>query len=685
MSLTINKKYQYIEYLGPNTNIAQLSSINNISSIVGINNNGTGYLTWESVSSFNSLTSLQQFSGYLIISKSNPPNYTLYTEDDAINSSVTKAITKKLTIARYKSTATKNIETLLIQSNIEQIFSISEDGLNPISWTNSSVFNSLSTLDNGTSYLIVAQTTPFDFWSNVLPTPTPTPTITPTITPTVTTTTTTTPTSTPTPTVTPTSTVTVTPSVTTTVTPTPTQTVTQTTTTTVTPSTTPTTTPTPTNTPGQSPTPTPTVTPSFTPTCSNSPTPTVTPTFTPLPSDKDFGLSFDKQIYYFTNSSNNKEESNLISATIFGQPNTTYTYSFSSESNNSTLVFDNISGILAMDSVNGVAMGKIFSNLKSNNTTGQSIIRCTISNEQNNIINALCVVLINPPIKEPPATPTPTLTPTQTTLPKTNLTTVVGSDVLVSNSQPIDGFGLSLKYSNVTGAGTTTITKLTQPDSPNSLPANFRVGDTLASFNINTTASFTGSVKVCFVLPSDTSQMIFNSTRIFHLDSSGNTTDATVLTGSDAPNFSTKTICASVNGFSQFLMIPSFSNSASVYNEADCQSVEWGYQEINPANLTRRVYIPEKFTLPVRVKIVGTVKNLLIVDRMLIKDNQKMISPNQVTAAMNSATSPSQVNYEFICLSRNFSISSYRKTIGIGFGGGLSDDGYVYNICFSQN
>lgn len=409
MSLTINKKYQYIEYLGSNTNIAQLSSINNISSIVGINSNGTGYLTWESGSSFNSLTSLQQFSGYLIISKSNTPNYSLYTEDDAVNSSVTKAITKKFTIAKYKSTATKNIESLLIQSNIEQIFSISSDGLNPILWTNSSNFNSLSTLDNGISYLIVAQTTPFDFWSDVLPTPTPTTTSTPTVTPTVTTTATTTPTSTPTPTVTPTATVTVT----------PTHTVTQTTTPTVTPSFTPTITPTPTNTTGLPPTPSPTVTPSFTSTCSITPTPTVTPTFTPLPPDKNFSLNFDKQVYYFTNSSNNTEESNLISATIFGQPNTTYRYSFSSESNNSNLVFDNASGILAMDNTNNIAVGKIFSNLKSNNANGQSIVRCTILNEQNHTINALCIVLVNPPIPEPSTTPTqtPTKTPTQTPTP----------------------------------------------------------------------------------------------------------------------------------------------------------------------------------------------------------------------------------------------------------------------------
>ena len=673
MALTINKKYQYIEYLGNDIEINQLSSKSSIQSIIGITDDGIGYLSWDTSSSLNSLLSLKSRSGYLIVSKSNSPNYVLYSETDATIDTTTKTISQTLTIAKYRGTESRLIDNLLIADNINQIFSISDDGLNPIVWTASSRLNSLLSLENNKVYLIYSEILPYNFYSTLPVTPTPTVTPTTTITPTVT------------------STVTVTPTVTSTLTPTttssPTPTVTPTITVSITPSCTPTITPTPTNTPGLPPTPSPTVTPSFTPTCSITPTQTVTPTSTPLPPNKDFNLSFDQQVYYFTNNSNNTEESNLISATLFGQPNTTYTYLFNSESTNSNLIFDNVSGVLAMDSVNGVAMGKIFSNLKTNNTNGQSIIRCTVSNEQNHTINTLCIVLINPSVKEPTRTPTPTptLTPTQTRLPETNLTTVVGSDVLVSNSQPIDGFGLSLKYSNVTGAGTTTITKLTQPDSPNILPANFRVGDTLASFNINTTASFTGSVRVCFVLPSNTSQMIFNSTRIFHLDSSGNTTDATVLTGSDAPNFSTKTICASVNSFSQFLMIPSFSNSASVYNEADCQSAEWGYQEINPDNLTSRVYIPEKFTLPVRVKIVGTAKNLLIVDGMFIKDNQKMISSNQVTAAMNSATSPSQVNYEFICLSRSFSVSSYRKATGVGFGGGLSDDGYVYNICFSQN
>lgn len=544
MPLIINKKYQYIEYLGPNTSIDQLSSKTNINSIIAINGDGLGYLTWESGSNFNSLTSLEQFSGYLIISKTNQPNYILYSDNDVVNPSISSDITKKLTIAKYKSTSTKTIDNLLISNNIEYIYGISSDGLNPVSWHNGSRFNSLSRLDNGISYLIVAQATPFDFWSDALPTPTPTPTVTatPTLTPTVTPTVTPSATTTATPTPSVTATLTPTPSVTATLTPTPSVTVTAT----------------PTNTPGLQPSATPTNTPTNTPTPSITATITPTPTYTPLPPQKNFSVVFDNAVFYFANNSNHQDQQNLISATLYGQPNVAYSYSFSSESSGDSLTFDNASGIISMDSIGNMNFGKIFSNIKMNNAYGQSIVRCTVTNNSNESIDALCVVLVNPKMGEPPPSPSPTATPTPTPtkLPMFSVTTQAGSNVAVSSGTKLGGFGVSLQFDSVASAGITTVVKLTQPSNP-SLPANFLIGDSLASFSINTTAGFTGKIKMCFSLPSTITQSVFNTTRIFHLDSSGNTTDATILTGTDAPNFNTKTICALVDGFSQFFLIPS--------------------------------------------------------------------------------------------------------------------------------
>lgn len=357
MPLNINKKYQYIEYLGETRAIAQLASRNSIAAIVGISNDGLGYVTWEFDSSINSLLTLKQFSSYLIVSKDNQPSYALYTEADATPpSQTTLNIDKLLTIARYKSTADKLIDNLLIKSNFQQIFGISEDGLNPISWSDDSALNSLSSLVNNTSYLVVAKSFPFNFWSDLPPTPTPTTTPTPT----------------------------------------------------------------PTITPGLPPSSTPTNTPTNTPTISVTATRTPTPTATPLPPDKNFGIVFDKPVYYFNKESNHIEEQNLISATLLGQPNTPYSYSFSSESNNSGLSFDNISGVLALDYIDDISIGKVFTNVKINSAFGQSIIKCSITDQSNNTLDALCVVLVNPPMGEPTPSVTTTMTPTPTITPTKN-------------------------------------------------------------------------------------------------------------------------------------------------------------------------------------------------------------------------------------------------------------------------
>lgn len=351
MPLNINKKYQYIEYLGETRPITQLSSRNNIAAIIGISNDGMGYVTWEFDSTINSLLTLRQFSGYLIVSKDNQPNYALYTEQDAVPTSQTAFnIDKTLTIARYKSTADKLIDNLLIKTNFRQIFGISEDGLNPISWSDDSSLNSLDALVNNVSYLVVAKNVPFNFWSDLPPTPTPTNTPTPT----------------------------------------------------------------PTITPGLPPSSTPTNTPTNTPTPSITATRTPTPTSTPLPPDFDFSIVFDKPVYYFDKESNHIDEQNLVSATIIGQPNIPYSYTFSSESNNSVLVFDNPTGIMALDHNNDMSVGKIFTNVKINNTYGQSIIKCSITDQSNKTLDALCVVLVNPPMGEPTPSVTPTLTPTPT-------------------------------------------------------------------------------------------------------------------------------------------------------------------------------------------------------------------------------------------------------------------------------
>lgn len=133
--------------------------------------------------------------------------------------------------------------------------------------------------------------------------------------------------------------------------------------------------------------------------------------------------------------------------------------------------------------------------------------------------------------------------------------TSTGSNVQVDAfNQTGSNVGLGLIFSNVSGSGTTTAT---QGASGNpTLPENFSLNNSLGSYSITTTATFTGDVFVKFILPPSVTQIVFDSVRIFKL-SSGVTTDVTVLSGQYAPDFATRTVYASVTSFSDFYVIPS--------------------------------------------------------------------------------------------------------------------------------
>jgi hypothetical protein len=116
--------------------------------------------------------------------------------------------------------------------------------------------------------------------------------------------------------------------------------------------------------------------------------------------------------------------------------------------------------------------------------------------------------------------------------------------------------GVGLTFSNVSGSGTTTVAKIEADASSPNLPGNFSLSNSLGSYNITTTATFVGNVIIEFVLPSNVTQQVFDSVRIFKL-TSGVTTDVTVLNGQYAPDFATRTVYASVTSFSEFYIIPS--------------------------------------------------------------------------------------------------------------------------------
>lgn len=139
-----------------------------------------------------------------------------------------------------------------------------------------------------------------------------------------------------------------------------------------------------------------------------------------------------------------------------------------------------------------------------------------------------------------------------------------GSSVSVNIVSPSnDKVGLELNFDNVSVGGSTTVEEVKSNSNPSiSTPANFIVGDSIASFRITSTASFSGDVVLFFTLPVNISQVAFDSCRIFKV-SDGVTSDVTILSGPNAPNFATKKICALVNSFSDFFIIPARENVAA--------------------------------------------------------------------------------------------------------------------------
>lgn len=222
MPITINKQYQFIKFLGSsNLSLNNLSGsiTNQIAIIYGISADGSSYLSWSN-SAFSSLQNLETYKTYLVVSNSANPNYTLYSGSEVVDASTSTEITTTRSMETYRGATPLTLSSASFKNNILLIYGISSDGLGFVSYSPSSQFNSLTTLQPDVGYEFVTNGTPFTLWlaPGASPTPTPTLTATPTLTPTNTPTRTLTPT--PTLTATVTATPTLTPSLTQTNTPT---------------------------------------------------------------------------------------------------------------------------------------------------------------------------------------------------------------------------------------------------------------------------------------------------------------------------------------------------------------------------------------------------------------------------------------------------------------------------------
>ena len=126
--------------------------------------------------------------------------------------------------------------------------------------------------------------------------------------------------------------------------------------------------------------------------------------------------------------------------------------------------------------------------------------------------------------------------------------TLLGGPVTVTPPPHMAGTDVGITFPTVTASGNTYVTALDPVTLP-PLPTNYFSFAGLA-FDISTTAAFTGPVKVCFS-NMDVGTTDFSTLRVLHYTAAG-IADETILSGSDAPNAATRTVCASVTSFSPF-------------------------------------------------------------------------------------------------------------------------------------
>ena len=95
------------------------------------------------------------------------------------------------------------------------------------------------------------------------------------------------------------------------------------------------------------------------------------------------------------------------------------------------------------------------------------------------------------------------------------------------------------------------------------MPGDFSITNNAAIYNVTTTANFAGNILLCFNLNHLTAEQ-FNTARIFHYNSNGETNDITVLTGANAPDPINKTLCGLTSSFSEFYIL--YRNFANYLN-----------------------------------------------------------------------------------------------------------------------
>lgn len=131
--------------------------------------------------------------------------------------------------------------------------------------------------------------------------------------------------------------------------------------------------------------------------------------------------------------------------------------------------------------------------------------------------------------------------------------------------------GTTIAFDNVTATGTALVTPISPASVDANLPGNYVIPDLNIAFEIQTTATYTGSIVIAFRVPNSVTASQFAALRILHGEG-GTLVDRTILPpDSPAPDFANRTIYARVTSLSPFVI----GQIVTPVNKDQCKNNGW--------------------------------------------------------------------------------------------------------------
>ncbi len=115
---------------------------------------------------------------------------------------------------------------------------------------------------------------------------------------------------------------------------------------------------------------------------------------------------------------------------------------------------------------------------------------------------------------------------------------------------------LNLTFTNVTVGGNTVATPIA-PTSAGALPTDFRFIPESVAYDVRTSASFSGSIEICFNAPNVNDENLFNSLVVFHNEG------GVLIDRTSSRDFSERKICATTTNLSPFVVAAPLAPSAA--------------------------------------------------------------------------------------------------------------------------